>query len=185
MKEMAMIARRMRLSVCRKMLARRMGDTPSRRPETMAARKHPVPVAESQLKSYRAASGVGLATTGAEDGVVEIRYVPAGRTGARLAIGQDDLECRGGSRVHGELDLGQSPEQDEKREDGEGHPGAEHLPDRILADAGQAVIFGGRPLGAELVGDFVGGRGERGLLVVVIEAPDAFGFPEVEEGDSG
>src|SRR2546422_330189 len=31
----------------------------------IAAMKHPVPVAESQLKSKRAASGVSLATTGA------------------------------------------------------------------------------------------------------------------------
>src|SRR5436853_1928637 len=31
----------------------------------IAAMKHPVPVAESQLKSYRAASGVSFVTTGA------------------------------------------------------------------------------------------------------------------------
>src|SRR6266513_1960539 len=43
----------------------RVNANPSTAPATIAAKKHPVPVAESQLKSYRAASGVSLVTTGA------------------------------------------------------------------------------------------------------------------------
>src|SRR5580658_8270360 len=43
----------------------RPGRIPSTKPEIMAAKKQPVPVAVSQLKSYLAASGVGLETTGA------------------------------------------------------------------------------------------------------------------------
>src|SRR5206468_12918334 len=65
MNEIAMTASFMRLSVDQKILASWTGPTPSNRPATIAAKKHPVPVAESQLKSYRAASGVSLVTTGA------------------------------------------------------------------------------------------------------------------------
>src|SRR5438046_9180398 len=65
MNEIAMTASFMRLSVDQKILASCTGPTPSNRPATIAAKKHPVPVAESQLKSYRAASGVSLVTTGA------------------------------------------------------------------------------------------------------------------------
>src|SRR5204862_6185977 len=65
MKEIAITASLMRLSVYQKILASWTGPTPSTRPATIAAKKHPVPVAESQLKSYRAASGVSLVTTGA------------------------------------------------------------------------------------------------------------------------
>src|SRR5438552_11593594 len=65
MNEIAMTASFMRLSVYQKILASCTGPTPSNRPATIAAKKHPVPVAESQLKSYRAASGVSLVTTGA------------------------------------------------------------------------------------------------------------------------
>src|SRR3989440_7441731 len=57
MNEIAMTASFMRLSVDQKILASCTGPTPSNRPATIAAKKHPVPVAESQLKSYRAASG--------------------------------------------------------------------------------------------------------------------------------
>ncbi len=55
----------MRFTVRQKICANRAGETPSRSPAKIAARKHPVPVADNQLKSKRAASGVGLATTGA------------------------------------------------------------------------------------------------------------------------
>src|SRR2546427_12555438 len=65
MKDIAMTASFMRLSVCQKIFASCAGPTPSARPARIAATKHPVPVAESQLKSYRAASGVSLVTTGA------------------------------------------------------------------------------------------------------------------------
>src|SRR5437660_4988264 len=65
MKEMAMTASFMRFSVYQKIFASWTGPTPSTRPAMIAAMKHPVPVAESQLKSYRAASGVSLVTTGA------------------------------------------------------------------------------------------------------------------------
>src|SRR5216117_1440235 len=65
MNEIAMTASFMRLSVDQKILASCTGPNPSNRPATIAAMKHPVPVAESQLKSYRAASGFSAVTTGA------------------------------------------------------------------------------------------------------------------------
>src|SRR5437867_817545 len=65
MNEMAMTASFMRFSVDQKIFASWTGPTPRARPAMIAAMKHPVPVAESQLKSKRAASGVSLATTGA------------------------------------------------------------------------------------------------------------------------
>src|SRR3989454_5188726 len=65
MKEIAMTASFMRFSVDQKIWASWAGPSPSTRPATIAAKKHPVPVADSQLKSYRAASGVSLVTTGA------------------------------------------------------------------------------------------------------------------------
>src|SRR5437016_9394263 len=60
----AMIANRNRTRVFPKMLKMRGTLSPSSSPETIAARKQLVPVAVSQLKSKRAASGVGFATTG-------------------------------------------------------------------------------------------------------------------------
>ena len=66
MNEIAIIASRIRTSVRQKIFISRAGLTPSSSPATIAARKQPVPVAESQLKSYLAGSGVGLATTGAD-----------------------------------------------------------------------------------------------------------------------
>src|SRR5437879_13248129 len=65
MKEIASTASFMRFRVAQKIFASWAGPTPSKRPATIAAKKQPVPVAESQLKSYRAASGVSLVTTGA------------------------------------------------------------------------------------------------------------------------
>src|SRR5271154_1291492 len=65
MNEIAIMARRIRTSVLQKIFINFTGPCPSNNPETIAARKQPVPVAESQLKSYRAASGVGFATIGA------------------------------------------------------------------------------------------------------------------------
>src|SRR5579862_3968802 len=51
MNEMATIARRMRTSVLQKIIINCKGRRPSNNPEMIAARKHAVPVAESQLKS--------------------------------------------------------------------------------------------------------------------------------------
>src|SRR5207245_3849483 len=65
MKEIAITASLMRFSVYQKILASWTGPTPSTRPAMIAAMKHPVPVADSQLKSNRAASGVSFVTTGA------------------------------------------------------------------------------------------------------------------------
>src|SRR2546427_4575130 len=48
MNEIAMTASFIRLSVDQKILASCTGPTPSNRPATIAAKKHPVPVAESQ-----------------------------------------------------------------------------------------------------------------------------------------
>ena len=60
------MASRIRTSVRQKIRASRFGESPSNNPETTAARKQLVPVPDNQLKSYRAGSGVGLATTGSE-----------------------------------------------------------------------------------------------------------------------
>src|SRR5215469_18687684 len=65
MNEIATMARRMRTQVRQKIFMSFRGLSPNNKPATRAARKHPVPVAESQFRSKRAASGVGLATTGA------------------------------------------------------------------------------------------------------------------------
>src|SRR6266849_3003912 len=65
MKEMATTARRIRTSVRQKIFISATGLSPSTRPDRTAAKKQVVPVDESQLKSYLAASGVGSATTGA------------------------------------------------------------------------------------------------------------------------
>jgi len=51
MKEMAMTASFMRFSVCQKIFTSWAGRRPRTRPATIAAMKHPVPVADSQLKS--------------------------------------------------------------------------------------------------------------------------------------
>ena len=51
MKEIAIIASRMRTSVLQKIFINCSGFWPSSNPETIAARKQAVPVAESQLKS--------------------------------------------------------------------------------------------------------------------------------------
>src|SRR3989441_5417900 len=74
MKEIAMTASFMRFRVDQKIFASWAGPTPSRSPATIAAKKQPVPVAESQLKSYRAASGVSLVTTGAARVTALCRY---------------------------------------------------------------------------------------------------------------
>ena len=51
MNEIAIMASRIRTSVLQKVFINRPGLIPSINPETIAARKQPVPVAESQLKS--------------------------------------------------------------------------------------------------------------------------------------
>jgi len=65
MQVMAMMAKRNRNSVLPRIFMILPGPSPRTRPETRAARKQPVPVAVSQLKSKRAASAAGFATTGA------------------------------------------------------------------------------------------------------------------------
>src|SRR2546430_14432549 len=64
MQVIAMMAKRKRTRVLPKMRNIRPKLSLRRSPARMAARKQPVPVAVSQLKSKRATSGVGLATTG-------------------------------------------------------------------------------------------------------------------------
>src|SRR5580658_2939774 len=64
MQVMATMANRRRASVPPKIFRILMGPRPRMTPERRAARKQAVPVAVSQLKSKRAASAAGLATTG-------------------------------------------------------------------------------------------------------------------------
>src|SRR5256885_15581009 len=64
MQLIAMMANRRRTRVLRKMPNIRPKLSLRSSPARTAARKQPVPVAVSQLKSKRAASGVGLAATG-------------------------------------------------------------------------------------------------------------------------
>src|SRR5215467_765416 len=64
MQVIAITANRILTSVRQKIARSSKGPTPSRIPATMAAMKQPVPVAESQFRSYLAASGVGFETTG-------------------------------------------------------------------------------------------------------------------------
>src|SRR5882724_2472242 len=64
MAEMASTAHRIRNSVCPNILNSFAGLTLRIVPPTSAARKQPVPVAESQMNGKRAPSGVGLTTTG-------------------------------------------------------------------------------------------------------------------------
>ena len=64
MNEMAIIATRIRFRVRQNTFMIWTGFNPSSSPEMTAAKKQPVPVADNQLKSYLAASGLGLGTTG-------------------------------------------------------------------------------------------------------------------------
>src|SRR5262252_3711929 len=64
MAEMASTAHRIRNNVYPKSLRSFARLTPRIKPPTIAARKQPVPVAESQMNGKRAPSGVGLGTTG-------------------------------------------------------------------------------------------------------------------------
>src|ERR1700692_2824159 len=64
MQVIAMMANRRRTRVLTKIPSIRRKLSLRRSPARIAARKQPVPVAVSQLKSKRAASGVGLTTTG-------------------------------------------------------------------------------------------------------------------------
>src|SRR6266853_3795392 len=61
---MAIMAKRNRTRVRPKIWKSLPGLSPRRRPAKIAEKKQPVPVAVSQLKSKRAASGAGFATTG-------------------------------------------------------------------------------------------------------------------------
>src|SRR4029077_20871596 len=64
MQVIATIANRKRTRVRPKIWNSLPGPRPRRRPAKIAARKQPVPVAVSQLKSKRAPSAVGFCTTG-------------------------------------------------------------------------------------------------------------------------
>src|ERR1051326_5878678 len=64
MAEIATTANRMRFNVWKKIRMSCPGDTPRIKPPTSAAKKHPVPVAENQMKGNFAPSGVGFGTTG-------------------------------------------------------------------------------------------------------------------------
>src|SRR5438270_5111329 len=64
MAEIASTAQRMRKSVCPKTVNRLPMLTPRIKPPRIAARKQPVPVAESQMNANLAPSGVGLVVTG-------------------------------------------------------------------------------------------------------------------------
>src|SRR2546430_15820945 len=96
MQVIAMMAKRKRTRVLPKMLSIRLKLSPRRSPATMAARKQPVPVAVSQLKSKRAASGVGLAATGIVRENFPWRYGQAqpGGPGHGLPSGHSNLEGR-------------------------------------------------------------------------------------------
>src|SRR5579863_123693 len=74
MNEMAIMASRILVSVFQNVRINATGLRPSNNPDMIAARKQPVPVAESQLKSYRAASGVGFATTGTAREIALCKY---------------------------------------------------------------------------------------------------------------
>src|SRR5438477_2129807 len=74
MQVIAMMANRNRTTVLPKIAKVRRNPRPSRSPVTSAARKQLLPVAVSQLKSNRAASGVGLATTGVVRETLPCRY---------------------------------------------------------------------------------------------------------------
>src|SRR2546423_12133861 len=74
MQVIAMMANRRRTRVLQKMPNIRRKLSLRRSPARIAARKQPVPVAVSQLKSKRAASGVGLVTTGIVRETLPWRY---------------------------------------------------------------------------------------------------------------
>src|SRR5712671_5906666 len=119
MQVIAMMANRKRTRVLPRMPNIRAKPSPRRSPARMAARKQPVPVAVSQLKSKRAASGVGLAATGIvrETFPLEPRPVPARWTGAWPAIGHNYFERRSRGFVESVLDRGKSPAENEDRQD--------------------------------------------------------------------
>src|ERR1051325_7684358 len=157
MNEIAMTASFMRLSVYQKIFASCTGPRPSTRPARMAATKHPVPVAESQLKSNRAASGVSFVTTGAArvTALCSSGTSPTGG-GARVIA---PLPPRGrGRAVDRALDRRQAPHAHRQRQDGERHPRPDHLSGGML----------------------VRGRGAWRRLLVR-EAPHALRPPEPEE----
>src|SRR5213080_2990671 len=127
MKEIAMTASFMRFSVYQKIFASWTGPTPRTIPAMIAAMKQPVPVAESQLKSYRAASGVSLVTTGA----------------ARVtALWSKGIPDRRGGPVDGTLDGRQSPQEHEDGEDRKRHPG--------LGDLARSMLAAGRGIRSQL-----------------------------------
>src|SRR5260370_13058547 len=74
MQVIATIANRKRTSVRPKICKILPGLRPRMTPAKRAAKKQPVPVAVSQLRSNRAASGVGFATTGVVRDTLACRY---------------------------------------------------------------------------------------------------------------
>src|SRR5580698_9370629 len=95
MNEIATMASRRRTSVLQKIFINLTGPCPSNSPEMIAEKKQAVPVAESQLKSYRAASGVGLATTGAAREIALCRMGTShpGGPGRTLPFGSTTLKA--------------------------------------------------------------------------------------------
>src|SRR5215471_10332128 len=73
--EIANTAKRIRTSVRPKIFIKFARLTPRIKPPTIAARKQPVPVAESQMKGNLAPSGVGLGTTGLSREIIRCRGV--------------------------------------------------------------------------------------------------------------
>src|SRR5208283_5963740 len=108
MNEIAIMARRIRTSVRQKIFSNRTGLCPSNNPETIAAKKQPVPVAESQLKSYLAASGVGFGTTGAAREMALRKYGTAhpGGPGRTCPLGSTTRNACVGARFISSLILG-------------------------------------------------------------------------------
>ena len=142
MAEMAITAHRMRKSVCPKMVNSFTGLTPRISPPMIAARKQPVPVAESQMNANFAPSGVGLGTTGciARDLVVDRCIPAAGELGFSIRAVNDvssgipGRPVRRCVNVHPVLYWFIAPEKHENRKNQERQPRFERLSKRVGVD---------------------------------------------------
>src|SRR2546430_17659760 len=87
------------------------GLRPRRRAARIAAKKQPVPVAVSQLKSKRAASAVGFCHTGTLPKTFMCQNGPAPSPGAGVGFpsGHLDLEGAGGGSVLSQFSGGRHP----------------------------------------------------------------------------
>src|SRR6266403_1027492 len=115
MQVMATMAKRNRKSVRPKMWNIFPGLRPRMTPAKRAAKKQPVPVAVSQLRSNRAASAVAFCTTGAARNTLACKYGQShpGGPGRVLASaittlqgGAGGVRCGGGRQVHGRAGAG-------------------------------------------------------------------------------